>query len=207
MLIWSAVNFAKNYIYTLYNKCFPVKTRPISKTREMALWLTNNLIKSIDRKHRLFRLSRANHYYLNQYRAYRNGLCRTIADAEGHYFTNKFDNCQRDIRATWRSINSMLKPNYNKGTCPILRVNNGVISGAGEVAECFNNYFVNIGDELNQVVSTGDANLLSFVVRHRNSFVYFPTDARDLFLIVSSCISTGAIYKPFQTLSVRRSFV
>ena len=178
-------------LYSLYNSCFPVKVKFISQKRLLAPWLTNALLKSIDRKHVLFRLSRVNNFHIDVYKNYRNVLCRTIAAAKRQYFTIKFEKCQKDVRATWRSINYILKPNSNKTQFPNLRVNGKMIKDAMEVAESFNDYFARIGNELNNQVPRSNIDPMSFVNRQCNSFVYFNTDPQEIISIVTSSKSTG----------------
>ena len=52
----------------LYDSCFPIKVKFVSQRRLDAPWLTNALLKSIDQKHRLFRLSRINNVYIDEYK-------------------------------------------------------------------------------------------------------------------------------------------
>ena len=139
-------------LFYLYSKCFPLKTKYISQKRFMNPWLTDCLLKSIDRNHRLHRLYRVNNYYRNLYNNYSNTLRRSIATAKAQYFGNKFECCRGNVRATWRSINHILKPNSHQGTYPTLNMNGKTISAALETAECFNQYFSNIGMKLDQSV-------------------------------------------------------
>ena len=190
----SCRNFCEHLFY-LYKNCFPIKCKYISQKRLMTPWLTDALLKCIDRKHKLYRLSRVNAVYVNIYRQYRNVLCSTIAAAKKQYFTNKFENCKSDIRATWRSVNHILKPNRNKKQFPTLNVDGQKISGEANVAECFNNYFSKVGSKLDSEVPVNNIDPLSFVNRQSNSFAYLPTDASEIISIVSSMKPSGSNVK------------
>ena len=187
----SSCRYFCNKLYDIYDKTFPIKCKLFTNKRLTNPWITDSLLRSIDEKHRLYRLSRINERYIPAYKRYRNTLCRTVALAKMQYFTRKFHNCQKDIRKTWRCINDILKPNSRKKTCSNICKAGKVISGSSEVSECFNEFFSIIGSELDGKVPPSNTSPLTYLTQQPNSFVFIPTDAHEIATIISSCKSSG----------------
>ena len=83
--------------------------------------------------------------------------------AEKEYFSGKLLQVKDNMSKTWAILNSMT--NKNRGKQIISRVEkNGVeINNPKEIAEEFNNFFVNIGSELAKKVPLGMSKPLDFL--------------------------------------------
>ena len=69
------------------------------------------------------------------------------------YYESKFNNFRKDCKKTWETINDLLGRKKNFSDIPDTFVSNGkILSGAVEIAEGFNNFFVNIGPNLSKVI-------------------------------------------------------
>ena len=72
------------------------------------------------------------------------------------YCTNKFNDCQNNIRITWLSIDNILKPHSLKKTYPPLCINDKIIYDSSGKAECSNEYFTNMGRELDNNIDVNN---------------------------------------------------
>ena len=157
----------------------------------MSPLIADALLRYIDRKHALYRLSRIDIRYVNEYKAYRNVLCRLLTAAKRQYFTKKFDNCRGNVRAIWQNINQIMKPNSQYKSFPTLRIDGKIVSNVSNVVHCFNTYFSSIGEELDRQLPANNVDPISYLFRQVNSFVFLPTDPQEIISIVSSCKSAS----------------
>ena len=93
-----------------YNQCFPMKTKTIGLNRLNKPWITVALLKSINRKHNLYRLVRQNLYNKEFYKRYANTLTSLIRASKVLYYKQQFDLYKSDIKKTWAIINNAIKP-------------------------------------------------------------------------------------------------
>ena len=163
-----------------YNSACPINRKRISRKRAVAPWLTGALLRSINEKHRLYKLSLRDPELLPRYRRYRNILSSAIRNAKKTYFNNKFEDCRASLKKTWKCINNLLRPNSKDSNTIKLKIDNSVISNPIVVANEFNNYFVTIASKLKREIPSTRINPLRYVERHNNSFVYMPVDTSEV---------------------------
>ena len=92
-------------------------------------------------------------------------LCRPIVAAKRQFFVDKFDRCLGDIKMTWRSIKSILKPNSQSKFHPTIHVGGRVVASPSEAAEKFNLYFSNIEKELDTLIPINNTDPLSILTQ------------------------------------------
>ena len=85
------------------------------------------------------------------YKEYRNALNSLIKNAKKSHYMAIFTNYKNDIRRIWNAINQ-LKNNHKISTLNRINVNNKVITNPSEIAESFNEYFVNIAHKLDDQI-------------------------------------------------------
>ena len=121
-------------------------------------WFTEGLRVSIEKRHKLYKEWKKSAskkkpdgvYELRQkFEAYRSHLQKTIKVAKQNFHLGQFENCNGDIKKTWKLINeirgnkrSILKENFI--------IDNQLIQNRREIANKFNNYFASIAMHLNE---------------------------------------------------------
>ena len=121
-------------------------------------WITKAVSKSIKTKHRLYSKVLKSNFnpdvYL-KYKKYRNMLTTILRNAKKLYYGDLFKKHKGNTRKTWNTINELLgKNNGSKDFVEKLnhKVNDVQIESNNptEVAEIFNDFFVNVGNNLAQ---------------------------------------------------------
>ena len=146
----------------------PYKTVKTKPTRRLAPWFTSGLKVSSSTKQKLLRDKLKNPSMENceKYKLYKNlynSLCRK---AEKLYLSEQFLAKSKNIKATWRLINSTLGRASKKGgkLAEFFRDKNGTkITTADSIAEGFNNYFATIGQNLADKIPATDKNIFDYL--------------------------------------------
>ena len=82
-------------------------------------------------------------------KVYNKILKKSIRDARKKYFDQQFEKYKGDIKNTWKTISEALcNANYKNSVIHKIVKNNLEIDNPSEIAEVFNDYFINIGPEL-----------------------------------------------------------
>ena len=139
-------------------------------------WLTDALMKCLNRKHELFRLYRRNLVSFENYNLYKNIFTSSLRQAKSNFFKNKFHECSGDAKKSWKCLNSLIK---NKKKHDIIKLENqfGEISDSDVVAKTFSDYFANVALTLNHSIPVSDVPPLRYMDEPNcNSFFGFPTD-------------------------------
>ena len=182
-----------NGLFDIYNDVYPVKRKQVSFKRASRPWLTESLLKSIDKKHKLYREICSGCGDVNYYKRYRNSLTTIIRKAKESYFKNRFSNSVNDSKATWKLINSMLTCNRRKGNNVIkLRGDNAeLIDDPKLVADEFNDYFSNVATNLDSQIPLTNTSPMSYVNSIQNSMLLFDTSEEEVLDLIRKFPNKG----------------
>ena len=119
-------------------------------------WITPNIIKKINHRNKLFlkRKKKPDDIDLKViYNKFRNSVARDIKKSKKYYYSNYFEECKTNMKKTWRGIKELINTsNKNPMKVNELKVNNKLISDNLALANTFNNFFVNVGSEVNKSI-------------------------------------------------------
>ena len=137
----------------VYNTCCPIKTKTISYKRYIKPWLTSSLIEIINKKHYFFRKYKKGDVAFQIYNDYKLLCDKKIVEARMNYIENRFTDALGSSSATWKVFNGIFK---NKAeSARVNLVNNGTtVSNDVDLANLFNNYFSEIGINLDSKIPT-----------------------------------------------------
>ena len=116
-----------------------------------------NSIKHKDKLYRILKQTCQNDESYNVFalnlRVYKNILNSAIRKAKRIHYAHLFDLYKTNMRKTWETIKQLLNKNYKQFEFPSTFKINGVhISDKKEIAQQFNNFFVNIGGKLAETI-------------------------------------------------------
>ena len=131
---------------------------PIRKlnTNEIKLrskpWINSDLAKMIKIKNKLFERKKRqpfNEDIKNLYNRFRNRVDRELKKSKKSHYTEYFNKHSNNIRKTWQGIRSIVnvKSNLSQGLSQ-LQINGKIIAEPKSVANHINDFFVNVGPEL-----------------------------------------------------------
>ena len=141
-------------IYTThYNTAYP-KTKPTRRKKQRANpkpWILGWLEEACDRKNRLY------HDFIicpttankTKYTKMKKFVEKHIKKSKNKYYTDYFEQYKNDSKKQWQMINCLLHRNSKKSSVTkIIDKDGNETNSPTEIAEKFNEYFVNIASEL-----------------------------------------------------------
>ena len=153
-------NIFEDELLFLKNKHLPYKLVKFNKHRhKQTHWITYGIIKSMKYRDKLHldlkreKLGSQNYLLKKQnLRVFNNILRKAIREAKRTYFNSQFNRYKHDIKKTWQTISEILSPFKKSNVSKIIK-NNKNVENSKEIADAFNEYFVNIGPTLSKQIS------------------------------------------------------
>ena len=148
------VNEMYNVFINKLEKCVDVHA-PMKKLNKKDLkkkskpWITTDIIKLIEFRNKLFRKKKnekSNENAKLLYNKFRNRVNREMKKAKKIYYNQYFEDNKNDIKKTWIGIKSIINTkNEISPKTSQLNVNGNVIDDPKCIANSYNNFFTNVG--------------------------------------------------------------
>ena len=156
-------------------------------------WINPALAKMIRIKNKLFKRSKrqpSNESTMALYNRFRNRVDRELKRSKKSYYSNYFDKHSSNIKKTWQGIRSLVnvKNKLNLGLTQ-LNINGKIIEESKDVANHINDFFVNVGPDLDKSIPT---------VNHTSATKYLRNRIQTDFIIAH--ISNDEVLKLIQGL-------
>nr|CAH7730708.1 unnamed protein product [Callosobruchus chinensis] len=123
-----------------------------NKKTKIKPWMTAGILTSIRKRDLLKKkcIAHRNNETINQeYRSYRNTLANLIKVTKSNYYINKLSTLQNNYKKTWNIINEISNcSKAEKKQINQISLDGAMILNPEEIASSFNNFFINIADEL-----------------------------------------------------------
>ena len=98
-----------------------------------------------------------------KYKIYKNKLTNILRYCEREYYNKSLELHKKDIKRTWKILNEVINKRCKSNSFSTNFIEDGIeITNKQEIAEGFNNFFVNIGPEL----------ALLEILYHQNIWIY-----------------------------------
>ena len=147
-------NRLNDYLTELHKKHFPVVQKRFNKRKHFVQpWMNYQILNSINMKNRVYKEILVTDHRCTKYfdlraqlRNYNKEIRSSVRAAKRSYFTSYFKSNCDNMEKTWNKINELIG-SQNKHTEQIQSyfLNNGqIVTGDKNIANAFNNYFVNI---------------------------------------------------------------
>ena len=173
-------------IFSTYSDACPIKTKLRSFKRLRKPWISHDLLLLIKKRQAYFILYKKGRISKEFFTNFRNSLTSQLRDAKKNYFNEKFNECRNSARKTWSLINNILRPDVSDRNISEIKFGGQVITDSKSMAEIFNNYFSSVGKNIaDSIPSTGD-HLKFMSGNFNNSFFVDPTNAQEVFSIISN---------------------
>ena len=120
-------------------------------------WLTQGLLKSINKKRKLFlkfkneKLKNKNGTTYQQYKMYNDNINKLKKLRKRNYYQDYFTENHRNSKKVWKGINTLLNRHRNQPNNIHLE-ENGLISNPTIVADKFNEFYLNVADNLSSKI-------------------------------------------------------
>ena len=186
-------------IKKLTNNEIKLKARP---------WISPDLAKMIRIKNKLFRKKKRQPSNINTkilYNRFRNRVNRELKKAKQNYYTTYFTNHSNDIKKTWQGIRSLVnvRKTQSQGLSH-LEINGVTVDDSNKISNHVNDFFVNIGPELDSKISHVKHVSFSKYLKNRvnTEFKLTPTSNDEILKIIQALPnkSTGPASIPLKML-------
>jgi hypothetical protein len=115
------------------------------------------------------------------YKSYRNKLTAILRKSEKNYYFQKLDNVKGNLAKTWKILNTITSRSRNNYSIDEIVYNNSIISDPKQIANKFNNFFINIGPDLAKKITPVSENFGKFLPpKNTNSIFLKPTDNLEI---------------------------
>ena len=199
----AALDEMTDIIDDAYKQCCPVKIKTISYKDFTKPWISEEIIASIKKRQKFFLLYRQKKISKKTYTNYRNMVTDKIRIAKKVYYEEKFNSVKKDIKQTWRVINDVLKPKANKQKNYIRKVivNNVNYDSETDMANLFNDFFINVGKNIAESVDSDPGDHLKYLthLNQPNSFFFRPLIPHEIFDTIKSLKNKPANINTFST--------
>ena len=153
------INYEKleSIIKSAKEKCLPLTEVKFKKYKhKISPWITFAIINSIKSRDQLYvKWKKANpdsQKYVeleNLFNSHCSSLQKSIREAKKSYYHKQFENFKSNIKKTWGKINEILSRKKKDAELPsYFCEGNKILTKNEDIANCFNNFFCNIGPEL-----------------------------------------------------------
>lgn len=117
----------------------------------------------------------------NQLKNFNKVLKKSIKRAKKNYYTKLFDRIKNDSRKTWSVINSLINKSHSRQTEREFIVDGEKISDENEIANGFNNYFLNIATKMSETLGPATVDFNTYLGEPvNNSFSFKPVNENDI---------------------------
>ncbi len=196
---------------TLTNKHAPIKRR---SRREIKLkdkpWINDKIQKMMRIRDRILLKLRKkrNNNNLTLYKKFRNRVCNEIKKSKESYFHNFFSTNTQNMKKLWSGIKTIIshKSSNSSSINKIKDMEGNVTSEPSEISNIFNDFFVNVADEITKTIPKTPKSPLDYLSnRTSNSLFLTPVtsiEVYDLINILNSAKSVGPNSIPIKLLKI-----
>ena len=171
------------------NKHLPEKTVKFNKYKhKINPWMTIGILQSMKFRDKIYKKLKSTDPKSNNYdeldtklKAFCNILQKSIRAAKIMYYQRQFERYKSDIRKTWATINELLSKKLKKSNFPRHFLSgDSIITDDRDIANCFNNFFTDIGPKLaNDITSPSNKAYTDFLREKIAHSFYFNTVTND----------------------------
>ena len=137
------------------------------KNKPSVPWLTNTVKQQIRERDRLklFAVKNKSESHWKAYKLSRNRVTDALRKAKASYYKVQFEKVKHDPKAAWKTVNQILNRKQMCQEINAVKTQNGEISDPTELAECFNDYFINVGPDIAKIIDKSDRNFMGYITK------------------------------------------
>ena len=180
-----------NTFHQLFTTFCPYNTKTRKNFKTSHPWFTDKIKKLINKKNSLFKKYKSTHSNINKtnFTTFRNYLNSLIKNEKKKYYINVFKLSEKNSKETWKNINKLINPKLSSFNL-ILESNTNVIKNKLDVANYFNNYFLNLFKNSSSI----EPDFIKFLGKPNPfSFYLAPTSSDEIIKTVQSMSNSSSL--------------
>lgn len=158
------------------------------KNNKKTKWITNGILKSVNRKNEMFKLLKRTPNNLElkqQYTEYKNKLTNVIKKTKQNYYQNLINEKRSNTKELWKVVQEITKSNLKTNDITSLKNERGeIITDLKEITNEFNETFTNMGKNLAKKIKTNKKSKFNKQLSI-NSLALLPTDSEEIKTIIN----------------------
>ena len=164
---------------------FPQKIIKKHIDKEKSPWMTNCILKSVKRKNKLYKTFLKNPSRKNEktYKRYKNKLNHIIQLSKRLYYEEQLIRYKNNSKMIWKTLNNVLNRKQKTKELPrefIMEDSSKKIIDPNEIANTFNEYFINIGPKVaSKIKNTTNATFNNYM-ENKNTMFFDPITETEL---------------------------
>lgn len=185
-------NLFYNKFSNLYNECFPIETIKMGYGYRKS-WLSEGLKKSIRIKNKLYvkAIKSKNDSLLTEYKHYKSQLNKLVRIMEKNYYNEELNRNKGNLRKLWVIVKNVINKKGHSCTQSTFKCGEGLISDKNNIAKYFNNYFSNVGRELEKKINITNDDPVKYITKNNNSIYLNPANTDELRKIIINLKETS----------------
>ena len=194
----NCVNVAYDNFIQLYTQAFetafPPKSQNIPKKYiKRSMWMTNGLVQSSVNKQKLLikNLKHPSPENSARYKKYSNLYNKLLRIAKRTHYDRELEKAKYDMKTTWKLLKEVINnQNYHIPLPNHFKYNDQILYDKQDIANHFNNFFVNIGIEINNSVQQSNKSFNQYLQRPNNNSLFLSPITQE------EVISAANLIKP-----------
>ena len=178
----------------IYESCFPIESICYKYKRKDKPWFTNDIRKLSKKKNRLYKLYVKNPtvYRKKVYNKCRNKVNSMIKSAKTAYYGDQFKENKGNLKKTWNVINNALGKKRKNTDIKKVQYDNKAITDNVEICDVLNEYFVNVGYNLNLSFSSCNNDFKKYIKRNIHTAYFKPISSNEIINVVEKLKSNSS---------------
>jgi hypothetical protein len=191
-----------------YDKCFPLKQVKICyKNRKP--WLKDDDKKLINMKNKLYvkyvKQRTKNNEYV--YKLFKNRVNQVLRKAQKEHYNLLFENCKSNIKKQWDIIKEIINRKKVCNEISSIIVEGKEISSENEIAQKFNEFFVNIGPQLASKIPKNNKSPLTYMEKVYDTIFLKPVTENEIVNTILKMKEASAGYDNISTKVVKLTYL
>ena len=187
-----ADNFIK-FSTELMEKYFPVKTKILTQKKLKAPWITWEIKKCIDKKHRWHRLAKSGYITMRCYKSFCKTLRLLLKITEQKYNYFRLNSLRNNMQKIWKILNSLLG-RKNQDISDRFKFGNSVHTDPKTIAKAFNDHFINLPIDIQNNIRDANEDFSHCINDSRDSFFLEPVHGGEMEAEISKLKKRGKLY-------------
>ena len=177
------------------NHYFPFKRKTATAKRFEAPWITQLIMRCINKKHYWLKLLKRRVIYYSSFKSYCSLLNKLLSVAEKKYYESKFDKLGSNSKKNWRLLNSFLNKDSLADSKPTRIIVDGVtLNGSKQIANAFSDHFISKPQRLHNSVLNPVGDYLHLVPFINSSIYMCLSSPGEVVCAIQSLKKTGLLH-------------
>ena len=128
-----------------------------------------------------------------------------MREAKTAYYKLELEKVKHDPKQAWNTVNKILNRKKNSPDINCVKTQIGDINNPSELADCFNDYFTNIGSDIAKSIPSSDGNFTDYLSKATSKFKFQAVSVskvHGLLLSLNPCKATGIDKIPAKIIRV-----